>query len=92
MKRGDVFWNDHADPLRGSKPGYYVIVGRRFVRDYPMLRTITCAPVHSEVLGTDTEVVIDTTAGVHHRSSVRCDLLMQVAGVSSVRVKRYARR
>ena len=78
MRRGDVYWNDRSEQARGNKPGFYVVVGRSFARNFPLLQTVTCAPIYSEVLGIDTEVVVDVDVGVRHRSSVRCDLLMQV--------------
>lgn len=86
MKRGEVYWNDRDEPLRGNKPGYYVVVGRQFFRDYPKMQTVMCAPVYSQVLGADTEVIIDISEGVRHRSSVRCDLLTQIEKSRLVRL------
>lgn len=75
MKRGEVYYCDQARVERGGKTGYYVVVSRNFIADYPGVATVVGAPVYSQVLGIDTEVVIGPEQGVLQPSSVRCDLL-----------------
>lgn len=76
MTRGELYRSAHAAPERGDKPGYYVVVGRVFVAENDRISTVVCAPVYSEVLGIPTEVVLERSDGVRHRSAVRCDFLM----------------
>ena len=75
MNRGDVFRTQHAPAERGSKPGYYVVVSRRFIAQNDEVSTVVCAPVYGEVLGIATEVAIGPSEGVPRRSAVRCDFL-----------------
>jgi mRNA interferase MazF len=52
------------------------VVSRNFVATHEQIETVICAPVYSEILGIPTEVTIDETQGVRHRSAIRCDFLM----------------
>jgi mRNA-degrading endonuclease toxin of MazEF toxin-antitoxin module len=74
--RGELYRVKDKEPLRGNKPGYYVVVSRNFVATSELVSTVICAPVYSEYLGLETEVAIDESDGVAHPSSVRCDFLM----------------
>jgi mRNA interferase MazF len=74
--RGEVYRSREKEPLRGNKPGYYVVISRNFVATSDLVSTVICAPVYSEYLGLETEVAIDESDGVEHPSAVRCDFLM----------------
>ena len=76
MIRGEVYRSREKEPVRGNKPGYYVVVSRNFVAGSERIATVVCAPVYSEYLGLETEVPITQAEGVDHPSSVRCDFLM----------------
>ena len=71
MRRGEVYRSDSAEPERGGKPDYYVVVSRSFIAEHERIETVVCAPVYSEVLGIPTEVVIDAFHGVRHHSAIR---------------------
>jgi mRNA-degrading endonuclease toxin of MazEF toxin-antitoxin module len=75
LNRGEIWRTRERLPERGGRPGFYVIVSRQFVADNPDISTVVCAPVHSEVLGISTEVVIGPDAGLPRISAVRCDFL-----------------
>jgi mRNA interferase MazF len=62
-------------PERGGKPGFYVVVSRSFVAGNTDVSTVICAPVYSEILGLETEVVLGPEDGLPRISSVRCDFL-----------------
>ncbi len=76
MRRGEIYYAGGAQPERGSKPSYYVVVSRCFIAQHDEIETVICAPVYSEVLGIPTEVVIDAAHGVRRTSAIRCDFLM----------------
>ncbi len=75
MTRGEVYRTSERSPERGSKPGFYVVVSRRFVAENDDISTVVCAPVYSQILGISTEVVIGTDDGIPRPSAVRCDFL-----------------
>ena len=75
MNRGEIWRTREKLPERGSKPGFYVVVSRRFIAENPDISTVVCAPVYSEILGISTEVVIGPDAGLPRPSAVRCDFL-----------------
>lgn len=89
MRRGDIYRIDDAIAERGAKPGYYLIVSRDFVALHDDMSTVVCAPIYSQVLGLETELVVGPEQGVHHTSSVRCDMLTLVF---KHRVGRYVGR
>ena len=76
MKRGEVYRTSHRMAERGDKPGYYVVVSRRFIAGNDDISTVICAPVYGEILGLATEVVVGPEEGVPRSSAVRCDFLM----------------
>lgn len=76
MRRGEIYRADHPVAERGTKPGYYVVAARDFVATHDRVETVICAPVYGQVLGIPTEVVLEQTHGVRHRSAIRCDFLM----------------
>ena len=75
MTRGEVYRTAERLPERGDKPGFYVIVSRAFVTENDDISTVICAPVYSEILGIDTEVVVGPAEGLPRRSAARCDFL-----------------
>lgn len=75
MTRGEIYRTAERLPERGDKPGFYVIVSRAFVAENDDISTVICAPVYSEILGIDTEVVIGPVEGLPRRSAARCDFL-----------------
>lgn len=75
MNRGDVYRVHQRLPERGNKPGFYVIVSRRYIVQHERVETVICAPVYSNVLGLATEVVIGPEAGLPRPSAIRCDYL-----------------
>jgi mRNA-degrading endonuclease toxin of MazEF toxin-antitoxin module len=76
VKRGEIYRTKEKIPERGHKPGFYVIVSRDFIAGNPDVSTVICAPVYSEILGIQSEVVLDRTNGLPHDCAVRCDFLM----------------
>ena len=76
MTRGEIYRTRERIPERGAKPGFYVVVSRRFIAENEDISTVVCAPVYSEVLGLTTEVVLGQTEGLPHACAARCDFLM----------------
>ncbi len=76
MTRGEVYRTKEKVAERGDKPGFYVIASRSFIAENDDVITVICAPVYSEILGLDSEVVIGTTDGLPRTCAVRCDFLM----------------
>jgi mRNA interferase MazF len=75
VTRGEIYRTRDRVPERGGKPGFYVVVSRAFVAEHEDVSTVICAPVYSEVLGLETEVVIGPEDGLPRVSAVRCDFL-----------------
>ena len=75
MNRGEVWRTRERVPERGNKPGFYVVVSRRFIAESDDVSTVICAPVYSQILGISTEVVIGSNEGLPRISAVRCDFL-----------------
>jgi mRNA interferase MazF len=61
---------------RGGKPGFYVVVSRSFIAANDDVSTVICAPVYSEILGLESEVVLGSTDGLPRTCAIRCDFLM----------------
>ena len=75
MTRGEIYRTRDRVPERGGKPGFYVVVSRAFIAEHGDVSTVICAPVYSEILGLETEVVIGPEDGVPRVSAIRCDFL-----------------
>jgi mRNA interferase MazF len=75
VTRGEIYRTSERLPERGHKPGFYVVVSRRFVVENDDIATVICAPVYSAVLGVATEIVVGPEEGVPRTSGVRCDFL-----------------
>ena len=75
MKWGEIYRTRERAPVRGHKPGYYVVVSRDFIAGNDDISTVVCAPVYSEWLGLRTEVAIGPADGVPRDSTIRCDFL-----------------
>ena len=75
MKRGEIYRTREKFPERGDKPSFYLVVSRSFIAENEDVATIVCAPIYSEVLGIQSEVVIGVGDGIPRESSVRCDFL-----------------
>ncbi|MGH9791192.1 MAG: type II toxin-antitoxin system PemK/MazF family toxin [Candidatus Acidiferrales bacterium] len=78
MRRGEIYRNWERIPERGDKPSFYVVVSRNYVAAKEQLSTVICAPVYSEVLGIDSEVVIGREDGMPRECAIRCDCLMLI--------------
>jgi mRNA-degrading endonuclease toxin of MazEF toxin-antitoxin module len=76
VTRGEIYRTQDRVPERGGKPGFYVVVSRAFIARNTDVATVVCAPVYSEVLGLETEVVLGSDDGLPRVSAVRCDFLM----------------
>ena len=76
MTRGELYRSGERVPERGDKPGYYVVVSRPFIASNEDVSTVVCAPIYGEILGLETEVVLEPQHGVRRRSAIRCDFLM----------------
>jgi mRNA interferase MazF len=76
VNRGEIYRTDERIAERGDKPGFYVIVSRRFVARNEDLSTVVCAPIYGEILGLETEVVVGAEEGLPRSSAIRCDFLM----------------
>ena len=75
MIRGEIYRTAERAPERGDKPGFYLVVSRRFIAENDDVSTVVCAPVYSRILGISTEVIIGPEDGVPRTSAVRCDFL-----------------
>jgi len=75
MTRGEIYRTTERSPERGDKPGFYVIVSRRFIAGNDDVSTVICAPVYSRILGISTEVVLGPSEGLPRTSAARCDFL-----------------
>jgi mRNA-degrading endonuclease toxin of MazEF toxin-antitoxin module len=75
VTRGEIYRTREPVAERGDKPGYYVVVSRSFIASNEDVSTVICAPVYGEVLGLETEVVVEPVHGVRRRSAIRCDFL-----------------
>lgn len=76
MTRGEIYRTRERVAERGDKPGFYVVVSRSFIAENDDVSTVVCAPVYSEILGLDSEVVIGPAEGLPRASAARCDFLM----------------
>ena len=76
MIGGEVYRTTERVAERGNKPGFYVIVSRSFIAGNDDVTTVICAPVYSEILGIDSEVVSGSAEGLPRTCAVRCDFLM----------------
>ena len=52
------------------------MVSRSFIAENDDVSTFICAPVYSEILGLESEVVLGFTEGLPRTCAVRCDFLM----------------
>jgi mRNA interferase MazF len=75
VTRGEIYRTAERSPERGDKPGFYVVVSRRFIAESDNVSTVICAPVYGQVLGLSTEVVVGPEEGLPRPSAVRCDFL-----------------
>jgi len=75
VTRGEIYRTRDRVSERGGKPGFYVVVSRAFVAGNTDVSTVICAPVYSEILGLETEVVLGPDDGLPRVSAVRCDFL-----------------
>ena len=75
MTRGEIYRTRDRVPERGGKPGFYAVVSRAFIAGNTDVSTVICAPIYSEILGLDTEVVLGPDDGLPRVSAVRCDFL-----------------
>ncbi len=76
MTRGEVYRTRERVAERGDKPGFYVVVSRSFIAENDDVSTVICAPVYSEILGLESEVVLGSPEGLPRTCAVRCDFLM----------------
>jgi len=76
MTRGEVYRTKDRVVERGDKPGFYVVVSRSFIAENDDVSTVICAPVYSEILGLDSEVVLGPSDGLPRSCAIRCDFLM----------------
>ena len=75
MKRGEIYRTQQKVAERGYKPGFYVVVSRNFIAENDDISTVVCAPIYSEILGLQSEVVLGVDDGLPRESAVRCDFL-----------------
>ena len=76
MTRGDIYRTAERSPERGDKPGFYVVVSRRFIAENDDVSTVVCVPAYSRILGISTEVIVGPEDGLPRPSALRCDFLM----------------
>jgi len=76
VKRGEIYRTAERIAERGDKPGFYVVVSRSFIANNDDVSTVICAPVYSEILGLQTEVVVGNDEGLPKPCAIRCDFLM----------------
>ena len=75
MTRGEIYRTKERVAERGDKPGFYVVVSRSFIAENDDVSTVICAPVYSEILGIESEVVLGPADGLPRPCAVRCDFL-----------------
>lgn len=75
MTRGEIYRTRERVPERGGKPGFYLVVSRRFIAENDDVSTVICAPIYSEILGLVTEVVLGPEDGLPRPCAARCDFL-----------------
>jgi mRNA interferase MazF len=75
VTRGEIYRTAERSPERGDKPGFYVVVSRRFIAENDDVSTVICAPVYSRILGISTEVLLGPEEGLPRPSALRCDFL-----------------
>lgn len=75
MTRGEIYRTKERVAERGHKPGFYVVVSRSFIAENDDVSTVICAPVYSEILGLESEVVLGPMEGLPRNCAVRCDFL-----------------
>ena len=76
MTRGEIYRTQERIAERGDKPGFYVIVSRAFIAGNDDVSTVVCAPVYSDILGLESEVILGSNEGLPRACAVRCDFLM----------------
>ena len=76
MTRGEIYRTQERIAERGDKPGFYVIVSRTFIAGNDDVSTVHCAPVYSDILGLESEVVLGPNEGLPRACAIRCDFLM----------------
>jgi mRNA interferase MazF len=76
VKRGEIYRTGERVAERGDKPGFYVVVSRSFIASNDDVSTVICAPVYSEILGLQSEIVVGPDEGLPRACAVRCDFLM----------------
>jgi mRNA interferase MazF len=76
VKWGEIYRTREAASERGHKPGFYIVVSRDFIAANEDISTVICAPLYSQILGLQTEVVIGSEEGIPRQSAIRCDFLM----------------
>ena len=75
MRWGEIYRTGDKAAERGHKPSFYVVVSRDFIAGNDDISTVICAPVYGEILGLQSEVVLDVEDGVRRASAIRCDFL-----------------
>ena len=76
MRRGEIYRTQEKIAERGDKPGFYIVVSRSFIAGNDDVSTVVCAPVYSEILGLESEVVLGPAEGLPRACAIRCDFLM----------------
>ena len=76
MTRGEIYRTQERIAERGDKPGFYVVVSRSFIAGNDDVSTVVCAPVYSDILGLESEVVLGPNEGLPRACAIRCDFLM----------------
>lgn len=77
MKRGElyrVYKGSQTDP---KKFRVFVVVSRQIVID-SKFSTVICAPIYSSYDGLSTQVLVGTSEGLKHESSIHCDELISI--------------
>lgn len=77
MERGELYRVEKPSKRDPKRFRIYVIISRNYLVevDFP---TLICVPVHTRIIGLDTEVIIGINEGLRHESAIRCDEIVSV--------------
>ena len=77
MKRGDLYRVSHPSARDPKRSRVFVVVSRQVLID-SRFSTVICAPVYTAYHGLLTQVLVGTTEGLKHESSIHCDELVSL--------------
>jgi mRNA interferase MazF len=77
VRRGDLYRVSHPSARDPKRSRVFVVVSRQVLID-SRFSTVICAPVYTAYHGLLTQVLVGTTEGLKHESSIHCDELVSL--------------